>query len=142
VRSFRSKPIGWQRDSYRHYLAAKGISTCRYPMTKERAKEIAEGVKSFFSDGRAETPDFSKMQREAQVQEEYARTAQELSNEEQEGKLQSGASERFLEGDFTNETKDFLDKKIDYGQYRNNLNRLMKKHKEQRSCTFDVFTWK
>jgi hypothetical protein len=111
-------------------------------MTKERAKEIAEGVKSFFSDGRAETPDFSKMQREAQVQEEYARTAQELSNEEQEGKLQSGASERFLEGDFTNETKDFLDKKIDYGQYRNNLNRLMKKHKEQRSCTFDVFTWK
>jgi hypothetical protein len=27
MRSFRSKPVGWQHDSYRHYLAAKGYKT-------------------------------------------------------------------------------------------------------------------
>lgn len=25
--SFRSKPVGWQHESYRHYLASKGVST-------------------------------------------------------------------------------------------------------------------
>lgn len=31
MRSFRSKPVGWQRDSYRHYLAAKyGSAGNRY----------------------------------------------------------------------------------------------------------------
>lgn len=29
MRSFRSKPVGWRNESYRHYLAAKGISTSR-----------------------------------------------------------------------------------------------------------------
>lgn len=27
MRSFRSKPVGWRNESYRHYLAAKGIKT-------------------------------------------------------------------------------------------------------------------
>jgi len=27
VRSFRSKPVGWQYESHRHYLAAKGLKT-------------------------------------------------------------------------------------------------------------------
>jgi len=30
VRSFRSKPVGWRSESYRHYLAAKGVTTKRY----------------------------------------------------------------------------------------------------------------
>jgi len=30
MRSFRSKPVGWRGESYRHYLAAKGIKTKRY----------------------------------------------------------------------------------------------------------------
>jgi hypothetical protein len=30
MRSFRSKPVGWQHESHRHYLAAKGISTKYY----------------------------------------------------------------------------------------------------------------
>lgn len=29
MRSFRSKPVGWRGESYRHYLAAKGFSTVR-----------------------------------------------------------------------------------------------------------------
>lgn len=27
MRSFRSKPVGWQNDHYRHYLASKGIAS-------------------------------------------------------------------------------------------------------------------
>lgn len=27
MRSFRSKPVGWRNESYRHYLAAKGVRT-------------------------------------------------------------------------------------------------------------------
>ena len=30
MRSFRSKPVGWRGESYRHYLAAKGIKTYFY----------------------------------------------------------------------------------------------------------------
>lgn len=29
MRSFRSKPVGWRKESHRHYLAAKGISTSK-----------------------------------------------------------------------------------------------------------------
>jgi len=30
MRSFRSKPVGWRNDSYRHYLASKGIASSFY----------------------------------------------------------------------------------------------------------------
>jgi hypothetical protein len=30
VRSFRSRPVGWRSESYRHYLASKGVSTRKY----------------------------------------------------------------------------------------------------------------
>ncbi len=34
MRSFRSKPIGWRGESYRHYLAAKGVYAARKPRLK------------------------------------------------------------------------------------------------------------
>lgn len=39
MKSFRSKPVGWTNESYRHYLAAKGIKT----KTKYFASETAFG---------------------------------------------------------------------------------------------------
>jgi hypothetical protein len=43
MRSFRSKPIGWRNDSYRHYLAAKGVKTNRY-YAKTFLGRLAEGA--------------------------------------------------------------------------------------------------
>jgi hypothetical protein len=36
VRSFRSRPVGWRNESYRHYLAAKGVRTNRYFVSRRR----------------------------------------------------------------------------------------------------------
>jgi len=34
--SFRGKPVGWRYESYRHYLAAKGVTTNRYFVSRRR----------------------------------------------------------------------------------------------------------
>ena len=48
MRSFRSKPVGWRGESYRHYLAAKGVKT-RYFSTDKEAwlrQQLGNTVKS------------------------------------------------------------------------------------------------
>jgi hypothetical protein len=42
MRSFRSKPIGWRNESYRHYLAAKGISTNKYYSVRRFKRSLDE----------------------------------------------------------------------------------------------------
>jgi hypothetical protein len=39
--SFRSKPVGWKGESYRHYLAAKGMTTKRYFVPRSEAKFLS-----------------------------------------------------------------------------------------------------
>jgi hypothetical protein len=39
MRSFRSKPVGWRQESYRHYLAAKGVKTKYFAYATQRAAE-------------------------------------------------------------------------------------------------------
>lgn len=39
MRSFRSKPVGWRQDSYRHYLAAKGVKS-KYFVDKQMSNNI------------------------------------------------------------------------------------------------------
>lgn len=41
--SFRSRPVGWRHESYRHYLAAKGISTSMRD-TRFRSKLLDEEI--------------------------------------------------------------------------------------------------
>lgn len=43
MKSFRAKPVGWRYESYRHYLAAKGISTVR----KKYQRKFSGLVKDF-----------------------------------------------------------------------------------------------
>jgi hypothetical protein len=38
MRTFRSRPTGWRNESYRHYLAAKGVKTARYYAVRDYAK--------------------------------------------------------------------------------------------------------
>lgn len=55
MRSFRSKPVGWRNESYRHYLAAKGVRTKndmikggladRYGSSRYDAGQIRKGIK-------------------------------------------------------------------------------------------------
>lgn len=49
-RSFRSKPIGWRHESYRHYLAAKGIVS-RVPPHKYFASIPQDYLKGRRKDG-------------------------------------------------------------------------------------------
>lgn len=42
MRSFRQKPVGWRHESYRHYLAAKGIKT-RY---QQKFPDLVKGFKN------------------------------------------------------------------------------------------------
>jgi hypothetical protein len=45
MRSFRSKPVGWQNESHRHYLAAKGVKTKHNYMAMSRDAELKARLK-------------------------------------------------------------------------------------------------
>lgn len=48
----RYRPVGWQRESYRHYLAAKGVSTRRYLVRNFlKGNRDAGAVKSLYAQG-------------------------------------------------------------------------------------------
>lgn len=44
MRSFRSKPIGWRKESYRHYLASKGVKTNYYAKRKISGEDVKKTV--------------------------------------------------------------------------------------------------
>jgi len=46
MRSFRAKPVGWRGDSYRHYLAQKGVGTRRYAASMK--SKIADKINSTY----------------------------------------------------------------------------------------------
>jgi len=66
MRSFRSKPVGWQNESYRHYLAAKGVKTYLAPKWRQvgyrdmRVLEKARGKKVDFFDPEFDSPEVQK----------------------------------------------------------------------------------
>jgi len=60
VRSFRSRPVGWRGESYRHYLASKGVSTVmrsrRYGVYKAEDAGLQEYLgENLRSNGHGET---------------------------------------------------------------------------------------
>jgi len=89
MRSFRSKPMGWQRDNYRHYLAAKYGAVQRYdadmdlamqqpamrPVKKSKTQELASELMHPFRrnkftekpEGAMENPAESKVEEVADV---------------------------------------------------------------------------
>jgi hypothetical protein len=50
MRSFRSKPVGWQRDNYRHYLAAKYGSIRGYKRNSEFREKMSQSMKERWND--------------------------------------------------------------------------------------------
>jgi hypothetical protein len=77
IRSFRSKPAGWRGESYRHYLARKGIST-RYFATQvnQAAKGNYDkgGIKRAYADGYSK----AEVASNPALQEKYGVSSQEL----------------------------------------------------------------
>lgn len=47
----RQKPVGWRNDSYRHYLAAKGIQTNRFQPNRNPRVLAEQSVDKFFNLG-------------------------------------------------------------------------------------------
>lgn len=54
MKNFRAKPVGWQNESYRHYLAAKGVKTSKKKTAPQKYKKgtIKEFVKTRDEDGK------------------------------------------------------------------------------------------
>jgi len=144
----RYKPIGWRKESYRHYLAAKGIKT-RHKYFAEQLASVrkadwadhsADMIRSAFHDGRAEVPDFHEEHKKQFSNELVSKMARELSQGEAEGKYRSGAAETFAKDDLTDLTKDFYDNRLDYAQYKREAERRFAKHKQQYGT--EVNLWK
>jgi hypothetical protein len=139
------RPVGWRGQSYRHYLASKGIRSTwqkqytpkMYMLAKEDAEKYSEVLGGMFDDGRADVGDLEETHKKRVAEEEFRKCSDELSKLEVEGKINSGAAERFRKDDLTNETKDYIDSKIDEATYKKNLSRRLHKHKQQHSSSFD-----
>jgi hypothetical protein len=133
MRSFRSKPVGWRQESYRHYLAAKGVKTRYY---KGKIKAIASFL---LDDGRAKTADFEQDLKSSAVGEMRDEVTVKLNEAERQGKISFENSRRFMNDDFTTETKDFLDDKIGRGQYQDNVRRRLGRHLTQFGSELNIF---
>ena len=48
VTNFRSRPVGWRGESYRHYLASKGIATRKYNAYKGFSRSEVADLENFF----------------------------------------------------------------------------------------------
>jgi hypothetical protein len=130
MRSFRSKPIGWQHESHRHYLAAKGISTKKtYCADKFNYKAAADGLRSLFHDGRPDTEDYGKAMKMQQVDNLRNEVVGKLNEAQESGEITTDNAQRFMNNDFTDETKDFLHRDTEsYTQYHDDVMRKLDWH--------------
>ena len=135
MRSFRSKPIGWQNESHRHYLAAKGIKTGN-KYYKGKIKAVANFL---MDDGRAKTEDFEQDLKMSAVNDMREEVTQKLNRAEQQGQISFENSRRFMNEDFTTETKDFLDDKIRREIYQDNIRRRLGRHLTQFGSQLNIF---
>jgi len=77
MRSFRSKPTGWQYESHRHYLAAKGIPSKRYLVVKTGLGKFIQGA----FEKREEYAAYGDAARNVRIQQEQRELAARIAEE-------------------------------------------------------------
>lgn len=132
MRSFRAKPVGWKGESHRHYLAAKGIKS-RYDAGKTKAV-----AKFLFGDGKPETENFDSSMKMVAVDNLRNEVVGRLNKAEEDGEITFENSRRFMNDDFTTETKDFLDNTVDKDTYVANVKRKLGGHLKTYGSHFSV----
>lgn len=131
MRSFRAKPVGWQHDSYRHSLAAKGIPT-RYNAFKE-GRGLLDTT---------EVKDLDKEMRERTVQEATVVAENRLKEEEDEHKMPSEWTERFMRDEFPGFANKYLiDQTYTRQQFLDDVKRRTESYAKQNSGELKVFDW-
>lgn len=105
------RPKGWVRESYRHYLAAKGISTRRYNAVRRYNapdfKAASEKLKSFVSD-RVEAPDEKKLMTERTIAKWRSEYQAKLDEREENGEISSQNADRFMAEEFDRIVQEYL----------------------------------
>jgi hypothetical protein len=151
---FRRQPIGWQGESYRHYLAAKGVKTriakpsasaahTQYYAEREgedAAAKTTKFLKWMAHDGRSDVDDLVKARRNAEQQQVYQEVLRKLDEKVNNDEVTYDASNDFIRqgGPFEDETKDFLDGKVDLPTYRQNVAKRLSVHIDQNRRTLQV----
>jgi len=129
MRSFRSKPVGWQGESHRHYLAAKGIST------GQRQYYASHGLLDNLP---AEME--VKMFKERRAAELRNRVQDELMAAEQRGEISSRTANDFIENVFAKELGFYMDGTYDYQRFEDEvmrqLHRDIQTHNKKLSLPF------
>jgi hypothetical protein len=131
------RPAGWRGESHRHYLAARGVRTNRYYAID--AKRMAAGIKSFFSDGRPDTEDYGKRMDAETIEQQRSEVVRKLQQAEDTGKITHDNAKRFMDDQFTSETKDFLNGTIDRRTYLENVKRKLDSHMGTNSKSLSLF---
>lgn len=128
MRSFRSKPTGWQNDSYRHYLAAKGISSTQ---------------KRYYAHGLLDNLPAElevKMLKERRAAELRGRVQDELIAAELRGEISSRTTNDFIENVFAKELGFYMDGTYDYQRFEDEvmrqLHRDIQTHNKKLSLPF------
>jgi hypothetical protein len=132
------RPKGWQRESYRHYLAAKGISTRKY--NAPDFKKGAEMMRSAFSN-RVDHTDNERVIRDEAISEARAEYKKRLRQLEEEGKIKPKDVDYFMQEEFDIEKERYLQKQYDRQQFKDALDRRYKFHVKKCGTTFNAFDW-
>jgi len=131
MRSFRAKPIGWQHDSYRHSLAAKGVRT-RYNAFKEGTGLLDT----------TEVNGLDTEMRERTVQEATVIAENRLKEEEDERKMPSEWTERYMRDEFPGFANRYLsDQVYTRQQFLDELKRDVDRYAGRNSGELKVFDW-
>ncbi len=131
MRSFRAKPIGWQHESYRHSLAAKGVRT-RYNAFKE-GRGLLDTT---------EVIDLDKEMRERTVQEATVMAENRLKEEEDEHKMPSEWTERYMRDEFPGFASRYMtDQQYSRRQFLDEVKSDVERFAGRNSGELKVFDW-
>lgn len=112
------------------YMAEKG----------DAAEKTAKFLKWFADDGRAKVDDLVVARRNAEQQQVFQEVLRKLDETVNNGDITYNASNDFIRqgGPFEDETKDFLDGKVDLPTYRANVAKRLSVHVDQNRRTLQV----
>lgn len=131
------RPSGWRHDSYRHYLAAKGVRTApmRYNSAKESFAQFLE--ESFADPGESE----QKRYRLSVIDMKRNEVMAKLGEYERDGKISGNDAEKFMREDFTELSKRYEEGSLSKERYSGEVDRLLKRHVRMYSVGLDLWKW-
>jgi hypothetical protein len=129
---------GWQNESYRHSLAARGISTSRrsFLFKRDETKHITEAFKST-----SERYDHGHEISRNVAQKVKSKLHHEMDRLESKGLITIEDNRRFMEDQYGTLEKQFMDRTVNANQFKDDVDRSYRLFYQHHKKSNKAFGW-